>query len=418
MFQNILQSISVKILVAIINFCVLIISSKYLGVSSRGEISIFILNLSIIQGINEVFTGYSIIYFVPKFNFKKIFVSGLIFTLIFCSLSNVLLNLLNKQVKGYENLAYIISLLVILNTFNSMLLLGKEAIKSFNILAFFQPFTLLLGILVSVFYFKSYTFQSYIYPLLFSFLLAFIGSSYALYQVHQTKQTNQTPFHLSQILTNGFYFQAAFLLLIFCNRLSFYVLSDTKKVGLYAAACMLMESVLLIVNSLAPVLISKIANQSKQANSADYTLRFVKLAFISSALFIFVLAFIPESVFVFFLGAGFTGVKSLMLAYAPAILMMSVFSVINQYFSGIGKQKFILLSNAFGFLATLVFAPFFIDRFDTIGAAYTANISYAVIFILSMTLFVKSTKINLLQFFEMKNDFVFFKRLIKNESDI
>ncbi|MEI6020393.1 MAG: polysaccharide biosynthesis C-terminal domain-containing protein, partial [Bacteroidota bacterium] len=138
---------------------------------------------------------------------------------------------------------------------------------------------------------------------------------------------------------------------------------------------------------------------------------------ISSTALIITLAFIPEKVFVFFLGNGFLGVKTLMLAYAPAILMMSVFTVINQYFSGIGKQKFILLSNTFGFLATLALAPLLISRFDTLGAAYTANISYVVIFMMSLIMFLKSTKIRLIQFFEIRNDFVFFKRLIKNESD-
>ena len=77
MLKNIFQSVIVKALVALINFCILIISSKYLGISSRGEISIFILNIAIIQGINEVFTGYSLIYFLQKFNIKKIIVAGI-----------------------------------------------------------------------------------------------------------------------------------------------------------------------------------------------------------------------------------------------------------------------------------------------------------------------------------------------------
>ena len=416
MIQNILQSISVKILVAIINFFILIITSKFLGVSSRGEISIFILNLAIIQGINEIYTGYSIIHFVPKFNAKKIFIHGIVFTLILCSLSNVLINLFHKQVPGYENLTFLISLLVILNTFNSMLLLGKEAIKLYNVLSFFQPLVLLIGIFMSVFYFKNYTFYSFVIPLLVSFFLAVIASSLALFKTGFFKSANNQ-YQLKPILTNGFYYQSAFLLFIFCNRLSFYFLNDNKKIGLYAAACMLMESVLLLVNSLAPILIARIANQVSGNKSADYTLKFAKLAFISSAVIVCIIALIPESFFVFFLGAGFIGVKLLMLAYAPAILMMSVFTVMKQYFSGQGNQKYILLGNALGFIISFILAPLFIANFSTIGAAYTANISYAAILLVFVYCFMRSAKMNFIQLIKRNGEFVFLKQLIKNQSD-
>ncbi|MEO6303240.1 MAG: hypothetical protein ABIP51_08705, partial [Bacteroidia bacterium] len=98
MFKNIIHSLFTKGVVAIINFFILIVSSRYLGVSSRGEISIFILNIAIIQIVNEIYTGYSLVYFIPKFNLKKMYVLGLIYTLIFCSLSNVIVVFLNKQV--------------------------------------------------------------------------------------------------------------------------------------------------------------------------------------------------------------------------------------------------------------------------------------------------------------------------------
>src|SRR3954469_3977035 len=129
MFKNILHSLFTKGLVAVINFFILIVSSRYLGVSSRGEIAIFILNISIIQIVNEVYTGYSLAYFIPKFNLKKIYILGIVYTLIFCSLSNVVVVFINRQVAGYEWLGYIVSLLIIINTFNCVLILGKEKVK-------------------------------------------------------------------------------------------------------------------------------------------------------------------------------------------------------------------------------------------------------------------------------------------------
>ena len=88
MFGNIIKSVFTKGFVALINFVIFILSAKYLGTSSRGEINILVLNIAIIQILNEVFTGYSLIYFLPKYDLRKIFITGIIYTLLACSLGN------------------------------------------------------------------------------------------------------------------------------------------------------------------------------------------------------------------------------------------------------------------------------------------------------------------------------------------
>jgi hypothetical protein len=164
MFKNIVHSLVTKGLVAVINFIILIFSSKYLGFSSRGEISILILNIAIIQIINEVFTGYSLVYFIPNYNLKRLFITGLIYTLIACSLSNSVFYMINIQLPNYEWLSYFVSLLIILNTFNCVIILGKEKIKLYNFLNIIQPVILLMGLIVSTALLKNYTFSAYFFP--------------------------------------------------------------------------------------------------------------------------------------------------------------------------------------------------------------------------------------------------------------
>ncbi len=398
-----------------INFLILIVSSKYLGVYSRGEISLFLLNITITQSINEIFTGYSIVHFVPKFSLKKIVLYGLCFTFIFSSLSNLLIVTLHKQVQGYEWLGYLISILVILNTFNSMLLLGKEAINSFNFLAFLQPFLLLNGILVFVFYQQQYTLTSYIWPLMFSFLITFLISSFLLLKSANKSRIITIDFKLQEILSNGFYYQMAFLLFVFCNRFSFFLLSDTKKIGMYSSACMLMESVLLIVNSISPILLSKVANQKVPIKLSRELLSFAKLAFLSTSFFILLILMLPENILLFFLGKGFEGIKRLMIAYSPSVLVLSFISIISNYFTGIGKQKFILLSYLLGFFSTIFFAPYFINNFSVIGAAYTANLSYFIVFVVISFLFFYETKLSFAELLKPKFEFNFLYKLFKNQ---
>ena len=176
MFKNIVHSLVTKGLVAIINFIILIFSSKYLGVSSRGEISILILNIAIIQIINEIFTGYSLVYFIPNYNLKKLFVTGILYTLVACSLSNSIFFLIKKQLPNYEWASYVISLIIILNTFNCVIILGKEKIKLYNFLNVIQPVLLLIGLIINISVMKNYTFTDFFYPLFISFVVAFIIS--------------------------------------------------------------------------------------------------------------------------------------------------------------------------------------------------------------------------------------------------
>jgi hypothetical protein len=58
---------------AFINFAILLITSKVLGGEIRGEITLFVLNIAIIQIVNEIYTGYTLVHFIPKFSFKKLY---------------------------------------------------------------------------------------------------------------------------------------------------------------------------------------------------------------------------------------------------------------------------------------------------------------------------------------------------------
>lgn len=409
MFRNLIYSLLTKGIVALINFFILILTARYLGVSSRGEISIFVLNITIIQILNEVYTGYSLIHFVPRFNFKKIIVFGICYTLVFSSLSNVVVSFLNKQVPEYEWLGYIISLLVMLNTFNCVIILGKEDIKNFNLLNFLQPFLLLLGVLVSVFGLKIYTFSSYAYPLLFSFSIAFIISS-RIVLFFFWNQNSLNEFKLKPIFIKGIMFQAAILMYIFVNRYSYYLLPTSASVGLYSSASTLMESLLVIANSIAPVLLARVSNDGNTMKSIKLTLALSKVSFIFSAVCAFIIVLIPESFLILILGNGFLGIKNLMLLYTPGILLVSIFGPISNYYTAIGKQKLVLFCYSSGFIATWFLAPVLIAKYGSKGAAYNANISYTIMTLTICISFIVTNKLSWRRFFSVSSDY---KNLIK-----
>lgn len=377
MIKSIFQSLLSKGAVAIINFLIFVVSSKYLGVSSRGEISIFILNIAIVQAVSGIYAGYSIVHFVPRFNSRKLVGGGILFTLVSAMFCNAAIVALNKQVPGYEWFGWGVSVLVILNTFNCMVLLGQQSIKLFNQLSVLQPLLLAAGIVFYTGVLKVYTFEAYLFPLLLSFLCAFVLSSAAV--VKGLNTARQTDYKLREILTSGVIFQAGLLMFMFSNRLSYYFLPGKAAVGLFSSAATLMEAVLIVANGIAPVLLARVANQQSEASGLRLTLVLATISFLLSLCGVAIIFVLPESLFVAVLGNGFAGIRHLMLLYSPAVVCASVFIPVIAFYSGTGKQLVVLRAYCLGFAVTLLMLPMLVYPFGVNGAALLTDCAYLAI---------------------------------------
>jgi O-antigen/teichoic acid export membrane protein len=403
MIKNIIQTLFTKGFVAIINFLILIVSAKYLGVNTRGEISLFILNIASIQIINEIYTGYSLVYFVPKFDLKKLVMNGVFWTLLATSVSNILFFLLNKEINGYELDMFFLSVMVILNTFNMVIILAKENVKLYNFLSVLQPLLLLCGITFFTLFLNDFTFRAYVIPLYISFSASFIISTFTVIK-YVLADKSKTEFSLRSIFENGIFCQLAGFFHIMVNRLSWYILGSSALVGLYSAASSLIESVWIIASGITPIVLSKISNSGDTAFNRAITITLAKAAFVLSCFAILVLWFIPLELFTYLLGKDFSNTKHIMLCLSPGILCISFSTVISHYFSGLGKLKFIAGCNFAGFVCAVSLAFFLIDQYSLVGAAIAANVGY---FIASLGLFlgfVVRNKLSFSEFFNIKAD--------------
>lgn len=403
MIKNIIQTVFTRGLTAGISFLILIISSKFLGVSTRGEIGLFILNIATIQIVNEVYTGYSLVYFIPKFNLKKLFLYGFVWTLIATSVSNGILFLLHKEILGFEWDMFLLSLIIILNTFNMVIILAKENVKLYNILSVTQPLLLLAGIFYYTQILKDFTFRAYIIPLYVSFLVSFIVSSIRVIKYISVPDIKPS-FSLRSIFENGFFCQLAVLLHLLGNRFSFYILGTNAMVGLYSTASSLMESVWIIANGITPIVLSKISNTGDTPFTRGITLTLAKASLLLSCIAALIVWFLPDSLFVYLLGNDFSETRNIMLFIAPGILFISFSTVISHYFSGLGNLKFITLCNFLGFIFTVILAPILVKKYGLYGAAITANVTYLVSSLALFIGFFIQTKISLLTLFSFKTD--------------
>jgi O-antigen/teichoic acid export membrane protein len=399
MIKNIIQTLFTKGFVAVTNFLILIVSAKYLGVNTRGEISLFVLNIANIQIINEIYTGYSLVYFVPKFNLKKLVMNGVVWTILATSASNLLFYIWNKEITGYEWDMFFLSVLVILNTFNMVIILAKENVKLYNFLSVLQPLLLLGGIAFFTLDQNIFTFKAYVIPLYISFSVSFIISTIAVIK-YVLADKSKTEFSLKSVFENGFFCQLAGWFHVQVNRFSWYILGSTALVGLYSAASSLIESVWMVASGITPIVLSKISNSGDTLFNRRITITLAKAAFLLSCFAVAVLWFLPEEIFTYLLGKKFAATKHLMLCLSPGILCISFSTVISHYFSGLGKLRFIAGCNFMGFACAISLAPFLIGKYNLTGAAMAANAGY---FISSLGLFFGFAVKNKLGFFEFFN---------------
>jgi len=291
-----------------------------------------------------------------------------------------------------------------------VIILGKEKIPAYNFLNVVQPFLLFAGMVYMTYFKRIFTLDAFVWPLLFSFVVAFIISSSVVFKLIAQNNSPKS-FSVKPILTNGLLCQMAVLMHIACNRYSYYLLETTADVGLYSSASSLIESVLIISNGIAPVLLSKVANEGDSERSKRMTLSLAKASFILSVLCVLVIMLIPNSFFVFLLGTGFENAKSIMLMYSPGIIMLSFAGIISHYFSATGKLRTILLCNGIGFITAMILAHLLIKKYSYTGAAISADVSYSVLTISLCVAFFTANKLKFKEIFSVKNDFLNLKEL-------
>lgn len=382
-----------------------------MGGEIRGEITLFVLNIAIIQIVNEIYTGYTLVHFIPKFSFKKLYKFGFLWVAICTLVLSVFFYLFNVRMGGNWVHLFLLSFIVILHSFHLVFILGKEKIKLYNWLSASQPLILLLSLLIFIFVLQQKSVTSYIISMYISFVPPAIISSVYIFKEYRNP-IKQEVFLVKQIFTNGFYNQFAALTHMLSNRYNYYLLSTNLLVGVYSSATSLIESVWLISGSVTPIILTHVANSKQNEENKHITFVLAKLCFLLSIVCVLVLYFIPDAFFVFLLGDDFAETKHIMLLLSPGILCVSFSSIIVHYYSGIGQQKTIALANLCGFITTISLGYTLISNYSVIGACYVSSISYFITSMILLIVFMRKHHFTIKDLFEIRKNIY----LIKNNT--
>jgi O-antigen/teichoic acid export membrane protein len=409
MLKKIIMTLFTRGFVALVNLAILLITSKQLGGDIRGQISLLILNIAIIQVINEIYTGYALVYFIPRYALKTIYNNGLVWSLACITLTTLTLIGLNVyydvSINKYWIHMAILSFIIIIHSFNGVVILAKEKIRLYNFLNFFQPALLLLVLLILIFGFGQRNVDTYIIALYVSFLASLFFSGISMLGIFRNDRSQLPPSEPSVIIRKGFFNQLANLSHMLSNRYNFYLLGNNVLVGIYSSSTSLIESVLIISSSASTIILTYIANKSDEKQSITVTFLLSKLCFLLSLFCVLVLVLIPSEFFTFLLGKDFSQTKEVMLLLSPGILCISFSTVISHYFSGMGRQRLIATANLAGLISTIITGYFLVNHFQLRGACYAACVSYFVASIIMVVMFMREHGLSFWSLFRIRKDF-------------
>lgn len=416
MVRQIVNTFFTRGLVAFLNLAIILISSQNLGSQEMGRINLLILNISIIQIINEIYTGYALVHFIPLKPLGSLVRNGILWTFASVLFLHLLYYAIDTFVQdvvedGMMPHSVALSLLFILNSFHCVILLGKQRIKTYNTVLLLQPLLLCLFLLLNIFGRDLISAQAYVFALYPALLFCLLISSIGVWNLVKNDQTPDTS--NKSVIANGFLNQLGNLAHTLTNRFNYYMIGSFSLLGVYANATSLIESVWIIGNSFAPVVLTRVANSKDYSSYSHTVLVCSKISLLLSILVVAVIVVLPEAFFVYFLGPDFAGVKTIMLALAPGILAISFSVIISHYFSGKGIQKIQVWANYSGLLLTLCLSHYAIARFGIIGAAYVASLSYIVQALVLSTVFFRQNRLGWSELFQLKGLFTLLGQLRK-----
>lgn len=386
MFRKIVETILSKGFTALCNLFTLLITAKYLGAHGRGEMAIFVLGVSIVGIIQNIFSGSILTYLTPNYPIRNLIVlSSMWNILISCTTPFILVYFdLFPAIYIYDlvNLSLILGSITLLQN----ILLGLEAINKQNIIEITKAFTSTLFLLVFIVIFRFYSIQSVIDALYWSYAIT-LGVAVICIALHP-RRTNNTLFSTRKLVHYFFSFGTQMQLNNISQMINYrfcYYLIEKKiglsALGIFSVTTSLIEVVWIICKSISAIHYSKSVNLNNTNQRVRLTQQLSKMSLLLTFPAILVLLIIPNDVFSWLFGKDFTNFKPLFISLAPGALLLAVFTLFNHHFSGIGKNMINLKASIVGNIITICVGIATIDSIGMLAGGIATSLGYSGMFI-------------------------------------
>jgi len=419
MLLKILSTVFSKVFTAGIGFIVVVITARALGASIRGDIALLLLNISIIGLFQGIFNGSVLVYLTPKFSFIKLFFTTNLFSLALAAglpFVMVFLDLLESN--QIDELILLAALQGLLTTSQS-LLLGKDKIQQFNLLEIIKSTVLFLSILYYFWGMRNISLESVIYAYLLSYAIPLLVSLFQLipFVKDGTEVNTEQKSIFKSFIKYGFEIQLNNISHMINYRFCFYIIEKWKgkdALGIFSIALSLCEVIWIIAKSISTFQYSKIVNTKDPEEQRKLTIHSLQLSSLATIPALAVLLLIPNSFFVYLFGTEFDSIRTVLFTLSFGVVFLSVFTIINHYFSGIGKNKPNIIGSFVGNIVVVSLCLILIPIWGNIGAGIATSITYLVIMSYLIYRFLKQTNTHLAELIPSPSSIKSLLKVLKN----
>ncbi len=415
MFKKTANTFLAKVMVAVINLCIVIMLSQWTGAHGKGEASLLLTSVALLMLFCNMIGGATIVYLAPRHNIFQLALISNLWSLVVCSASYFILS---QGSALSEKFVFHICALSLINSFlatNISVLQGKERIGQYNFINVLQAAInlIILYLLLSASGVKNV--NAYITSLYTALLSCFIISSALIAPAIKNITFSGIQKLTGELIRLGFANQLAHIMSFTSLRLGYFLLNRyciTSDVGIYSNGVSLIESVLLISNSIAIVQYSAVANTDDRHFSRALTVRLTRLSTLICAAAMIPLLLLPGSFFAWLFGEEFRGVKQVMFLLAPGILCYNIALIVAHYFSGTGRYSKNILWTFLSLVITAGLSIIFISDYSIKTAALISDAAYFAAAITILYYFLKESDAKLRQFVPVSADFKWAKERI------
>ena len=167
--------------------------------------------------------------------------------------------------------------------------------------------------------------------------------------------------------------------------------AGAASVGRYTLAVSLGQLLWLMSNSVASVLLPKVAASTDGGGSVRHTARVTRLSLWATALCGVALAVLATQAIPLLYGEAFRPSIMALLWLLPGIVVFSVANVLAAYIAGIGKPRLNLIVSGISLIVTISLDLALIPNLNIVGAAIASTVSYSLSALLLIIFFIRET---------------------------
>lgn len=382
MFQRILRHFTARVLTAGLGFAVVWLTARYLGAAGRGQVSLFLTDVSALALLAGLVGGSSLIYLVPRRNVWLLLRPAYIWGAVVCLGGAAVVTLLRPVGGAYGLHLAAVALVQVLLSINMLLLLGRRREQTYNVLTTTQAALLALALAlayagahwlrIEAYYYANYLAYGLPWGISTVLLLrlpdAWAGSPRRGRAGARELARHSRSAHLSNLLAFANY------------RFSYYAvaaLAGPAALGVLSVGVALAEAIWLIPRSTALIQYVALVNAADKRGQTHAALRGSRLTLLATAGAVLALAAVPAGWLAAFFGPEFGATHGVILVLAPGILLNGAGMQASTYFAGVGRYGVNNRATLLGLALTVPGCLLLVPRLGIVGAALSMTLAYS-----------------------------------------